>query len=363
MSLTSFRIAIVFALSFSLSDTVNARILRVGYWGTPVTGIDYAMPDQAVTAATGGTANTTGDTILVYGRDGNQPWSFNNLNKKLVIIGSGYFNYPSSDWTNYNANLQNYQPSSSIAINFKENSDGSQIYGCQLTGSAYVSSTATSINNIKISNCFITSAFYFYGYNHDNWEFSKCYFQGYIYGDYSGLTRFTNLKVFNCIFALNSSSIRLSSAAGQFGIIENCSFIDGNLFLNNHNFIIQNSIFSHNYSLTNYTASSFNNCIFDNTPSPAVNGANNIVAATAANLYIAYPTQGIYSNDERFKLKAGSPAIGAGISNVDCGAFGGVNPYKLSGIPPIPAIYKLTAPGSSANTNPYTITFSVRSNN
>jgi hypothetical protein len=71
--------------------------------------------------------------------------------------------------------------------------------------------------------------------------------------------------------------------------------------------------------------------------------------------------------DAGWTLAAGSPAIGYGKDNsnnsIDAGAYGGVNPYKLSGIPPVPAFYKLTAPTTNASSNPYTITFSVRANN
>ena len=74
------------------------------------------------------------------------------------------------------------------------------------------------------------------------------------------------------------------------------------------------------------------------------------------------------STDGQWRLKLGSPAIGAGetISSItpDCGAFGTADPYKLSGIPAIPTIYLLTVPASvtsSATTMP--ITISTRSNN
>ena len=129
------------------------------------------------------------------------------------------------------------------------------------------------------------------------------------------------------------------------------------------NLVIQNCIFSNGFYMSGYNNSVFNNCVFDDTPSPGVIGANNIFNATANNLYNGFPTQGTNSNDARFALKTGSPAIGAGIGGTDCGVFGGVNPYKLSGIPAVPAFYKLTAPGTSASTNPYTITFSVKGNN
>jgi hypothetical protein len=48
-----------------------------------------------------------------------------------------------------------------------------------------------------------------------------------------------------------------------------------------------------------------------------------------------------YTNyiDNGYILKSGSPAIGAGVLGVDCGAFGTTDPYVLSGMPPIPAIF------------------------
>lgn len=362
--LTFFVLAICFLL---MANTGQAKILRVGYWGSPISGVDYSNADQAVTAATGGTATTSGDTIMVYGQNATIPWLFNNLNKKLVIIGSGYFHYGSTSWTNFNTNLQNYQPASQIYIDLEAGSDGTQVVGCYLpvynSYSVNVNSNgATSINNIRFSNCCFIGYVRFWIGDFDNWEFSKCYFQGYIDADNTN-TKLTNFKIFNSIFPTTSSQLYLGSVAGQFGIIENCSFIGGRLNLSSHGFIIQNCIFSHSYINTNYTGSTFNNCVFDNTPNPAVNGTGNVIAVANANLYSGHPTIGTFSLDERFKLKAGSPAIGVGISGVDCGAFGGVNPYKLSGIPAVPAIYKLTAPGSSANSNPYTITFSIRSNN
>ena len=80
-------------------------------------------------------------------------------------------------------------------------------------------------------------------------------------------------------------------------------------------------------------------------------------------VFVGYAIQGAYSNDGIYVLKTTSPAKGAGVGGTDMGMFGGTNPYKLSGIPKIPAFYKLTAPSNTTSTNPYTVTFSVRSNN
>ena len=54
---------------------------------------------------------------------------------------------------------------------------------------------------------------------------------------------------------------------------------------------------------------------------------------------------GTGSTDGQWQLADGSPAIAAGYSGEDCGAYGGIIPYKLSGIPSvIPAIYFFSAP-------------------
>jgi hypothetical protein len=87
-------------------------------------------------------------------------------------------------------------------------------------------------------------------------------------------------------------------------------------------------------------------------------------------VFIDYPTtnQGItpankYSPDGGLAFYSSSPAKGKGMGGTDMGIFGGTNPYLLSGIPPVPTFYKLSAGSINATSNPYTVTFSVRSNN
>jgi hypothetical protein len=53
------------------------------------------------------------------------------------------------------------------------------------------------------------------------------------------------------------------------------------------------------------------------------------------------------SSDGQYRLLPGSPAIGAGYDGVDCGVFGGSNSYVLSGLPTVPAIWKLDIDGTT----------------
>ncbi|MEO7309218.1 MAG: hypothetical protein ABIX01_02380 [Chitinophagaceae bacterium] len=339
-----------------ISSIVFAGVRRIGYWGTPVAGLDYATPALAVSAS------AIGDTIYVYGSNAGSAWTI-DVTKRLVVVGSGYFYAPNTPGNaNSNANLQNYNAYSSAAVQLFDGASGSIIIG--VTGYVYCNTSHVSpINNIRISNCYWNASPTMLkgGITYDGWEISKCYI-GYQVNYNPTTSRLTNFKILNNIF--QSGSFGLSAVAGQTGIIENCTFYGyyyGNSF-SGTNLLIQNCIFI-GANVTSYNNCVFNNCVFDNAPNPGVVGANNILNVPANNLFIGLPTQGATTDDGRWALKAGSPAIAAGISGVDCGAFGGVNPYKLSGIPAVPAFYKLTAPSNAANSNPYTLTFSVRANN
>jgi hypothetical protein len=74
------------------------------------------------------------------------------------------------------------------------------------------------------------------------------------------------------------------------------------------------------------------------------------------------------STDGAWKLKAGSPAIGAGYGStpgtpIDCGIYGGGFPYVLSGIPPIPSIYFFENQPVGSNTDPIDVSIKAKSNN
>ena len=332
-----------------INALAKATIRRIQYSGTPVTGVDYASGNLAVAAS------SAGDTIMVFLSASD---NF-TIDKKLVIIGPGSFNWSGSD-ANYNPNLQNVQAGlNRITITFAPGSDGTIITGCILD---FNTSGNVAINNIKITNCFLqiggTIGTSGNNFNFDNWEFSKCYIQNPIYNTTTSGS-LTNLKLFNCI--LDGYSIYLGPNPAQTGVIENCSFYNVyNIDLNFNSFIIQNCIF-YSSNIYNNSNSVFNNNIFDNTI--PVTGTGNIFNVPNTNFFTGIPTLGTNSKDGKFKLAAGSPAIGKGIGGIDCGAFGGTNPYKLSLVPAVPAIYKLTAPTTAAATNPYQITFSVRANN
>jgi hypothetical protein len=167
----------------------------------------------------------------------------------------------------------------------------------------------------------------------------------------------SNLSFINCIFSFVNSGLSFTSGAIFSGLIQNCVFTvpTASLILSDGSWLVQNCI----------------------SQGPAFTG-NNIVYANNIGTASQFPTgNGNLQNqpwnsiftltgswDGKYTLKAGSPAVAAGTSGIDCGVFGGSTPYRLSGIPPIPSIYSLNSPqGTTPPGNTIQINLSTRSNN
>ena len=277
------------------------------------------------------------------------------LTKRLVLIGSGYF----ISGINSNSGLQantnsSYFGSSSIYVD--STASGSTFIGLDnfVIGSGPILGGAT--DNITLTRCNVNSINQVYGIspnqNMSGWKINKCYFTSGI-----NMSPFTllNWEVTNNII---NGTLNMSNT-------------------NNLNNLIRNNVFR--TSIDIYSAYFSNNLITGNTfTNVNVTIKNNISSGTnlpAGNGNVnsqsdAIVFQGLAGNssDGQWRLKAGSPAIGAGetVSAItpDCGAYGTADPYRLSGIPAIPTIYLLTVPASvpsSATTMP--ITISTKSNN
>ena len=121
------------------------------------------------------------------------------------------------------------------------------------------------------------------------------------------------------------------------------------------NATVQNNFFNTDNQFT-ATASVVRNNIHTNGYLPGGNGNIN-----SSPLGLRFIDTG--STDGRWKLKATSPGLGAGFGGVDCGIYGGTEPYVLSGIPPIPSIYLFSAPATGEKNTGLPIQVKVKSNN
>ena len=345
-----------------LSVMANATIRRVGYSGITRTGVDYAD------IATAQTASSAGDTIQIYPGAGS---ASGTITKRLVLLGFGY-NF------DVHANLQatNADAPSQVSLDFYPGSDSSIVEGC--SGSFRIgsqsSSTPTAVSKIIIRRCYISNLYFYNNYAIVNdVKIISCV--SYSIQMLYSIFPVTNLQVYNSSLYFFSISL-----AGSSGSIINCVTASPNygnsISFGNAGFLVKNSI------LNSYNASSTNTVYesnFFSTTQPATlpPGSNNRWGQVWANLFArtaAGTDAAGYINDATFDenyyiLKTGSLAINGGTDSggnpTDAGIFGGdaLYRYKLSGVPAVPAIYKLTAPTTAATTNPYNITVSVRSNN
>ncbi len=311
----------------------------------------------------------SGDTIYVAGSpnyyDGT---STVRLNKKLTIIGPGYFLGENNQTQSSNQTAKIYY------MVIGEGADNSVIMGLDFTryeldfnktqrGGGQGAKGADNViirRNIldRIDLRYVSGT-----------VIEQNYFnQGHYHGIYLGETT-SNTVIQNNIFNLRYS---------------NNASIDGYGGVAYSNTVIRNNTFS--TGLKELVGVEITNNIFfagglidcdNNTLKKNVFVATEIVAIPASSTGNTYTTQNnkfsvaagdlfvkaIPALDKEFILKPNSPAVGAGIDGIDAGAFGGLNAYKLSGLPPIPSIYEVTTTGMGTKENGLRVVIKAKSNN
>ena len=321
-------------LLLATSFSASARIRRVNNTGVAaVTNILYTDFVSAHTAA------ANGDTIMV--EPSGTSYGALDCSKRLIVLGPGYFL-----GSGFNPGLQ-ANPATASFNTF------SPIPGSQnsVVAGLTIATVYLQTDNITIQRCYITNALYFYG---QSYTMNNCNIrQNYIanMANYYPYYSASNLLVTNNII---SSVSFPASYNGEF---------TNNVVLGGANFDffnVRNNYFAgafatasniHSYNATAQTAVS----------QPGFTAGNNSQTNVAqANVFVLAPTApGQF--DAWYQLKTGANALRAtGQAGTDIGAFGGNAPYKLSGLPAIPAIYQYT---QSVNGNTLNVNLSTRSNN
>ena len=317
--------------------TAHAKIWRVN------NNAGVSANFTTITSAVANSSVVNGDTLYVEGSATN--YDGVTLTKRLVVIGTGYL----LSGAGSNTGLQfNPNPSTLGNVTLDSLASGSTFVG--LTINAYMNS---NVDNITFARCslnlqqfnFIPNSFAI-----SNLLVKQC-------KAYVALNTFKveNPQVINCIFV--SSQAQLGNCIN--GLFRNNTLITGGATLNNC--YVSNNVFSSSSLTLSNCLVKYNVSNQNNLPDPVLN--NNKVNQNAALFFL-----GGASADSQYQLGASSPALTAGepINGItpDAGAFGTADPYRLSGIPAIPAIYSLTVPASvPATATSMTITFSTRSNN
>ena len=329
---THFALFLVIAGSMATSPAI-ATIRRVNNY--------ISNPGVYTTSAAAYSDAGIGDTLcfesspIVYG-------ALSNINKKLVLIGPGYF-------LNDNPETQALKYPATIGyISFQGGSEGSQILGM----------TISAISYANTSNLTFRRNFFQGGVQFNNDGLYAIVFQG---NDIEGNVIGTNNIMSGIIFQNNifgaQSSVRITDglAAGAFDF-ENNVFgpffqtvnVSNSQFFNN---IMTNGSFGQNNNV--FTNNIGNGTQFGNLSSNQQN-------VDPESVFVCYASCSGFSPDGRWTLKPGSPATGAAVSSTDCGIFGGAFPYVLSGLPDIPTIYYFTL---FNNSNTLNVSLKVKSHN
>lgn len=292
----------LFFLLLLVSAATHAQaVLRVN--NTPGVNAPYTSLASAITAA------GINDIIMVEG----SATSYGNhtITKKVTIIGPGYF-------LSQNTGLQANPNAAAIgSMDFLAGSSGSSISGMAF----FAAVSIQGVNDISFVG----------NYTHSNSPIN--------------LTGTTN----NTIVRGNYISANTSPLIGNgthTNILFSNNYMASGVSLLTGNSIVANNVFEtvgHDIRNSNILNNIFlaNSGYFANTSGSTI--INNIFVTTtqagadASNIFNVNPTAlfiGItgYTTDTQWKLKAGSPAIGAGIGGIDCGMYGGSSPYKPSGI-------------------------------
>jgi len=331
---------------------VDAAILRVNN----NTGIsaNYTDVQAAISAA------AAGDTILV--EPSATGYSGITLNKRLVILGNGYFN-------NANVNGGLHTMNAGLQANDKNSVLGSITFDLGSGHSVVMGLVANAVwiyeSDITVKRCWV-GHFYLnnsntsggnYG-NRDSINISQNVITGNLqtyYFSASGGIGITDVNIQNNIFHA-SNYVYVSLPVGVQGYFQNNIYDNWYGAISMWGFQIANNIIV-NGGFTANNSVYFNNISTGTQFGTANSNQQNVAATTIFSNY-----NGSGQTETRYYLNPSGPAVGAGFNGVDIGAFGGPDPYKLSGIPPIPSIYSLSAPATTT-TNTLQVTISTRSNN
>lgn len=316
--------------------------------GAPFTTLQAAL-DSAV----------AGDTIHLVGAASGYAGA--TVTKQVVIIGPGYFLGENTD-TQVNKSAARMVGS----IRLSGSASGTFIMGLHfdfgggnilidgginnivvkrnlMEGYVYLNYTSAINSNITIQQNYMTDSpvFQSYSYTNNNVFLFNNYIGGYIDGLTGSYMQISN----NVINTTGSYAFYPSDPVTGCLIKNNIIRITGASPTSNVG--VSNDFRNNISNVTVYDTANYNQTGVD--------------LATVFELDPAVATVAPYSTDSRWKLKAGSPAIAAGASGEDCGMYGGTDPYVLSGLPPIPAIYDLTAPSTATQSGGLNVTIKAKS--
>ena len=308
---------------------------------------------SSITQAIGDPDVLPGDTLYIESSGTN--YGAVSLNKRLTIIGTGYF-------LSNNTGLQHNQTSAIInSLTFAAGSSGSTITGLNVSGSggSAVFLANANLDSITITRCFIDGEISFQnqaGIVHNRIIITKNFITSRITQPGGAPGTITNL-----IFTNNRLGWDLNfHGTNHHGVVSNNALagsinIQANISFTN-NITTGGTIVQNNNSDSNMRYNLFS------ISQPAwLTGGNNNFGVPATTIYPATGTPDKIFDPNPIAI---CPQCYLGFpGGTELGMFGGNDPYIPSGIPNIPTIYYLLAPPNAPQGGSIQGTISTRSNN
>ena len=314
------RIAVFSTVCLALAGVTSPATAKV--WRVDNThNADFSAVSDAHEAA------VAGDTLYVSGSV--QSYGSLTLDRSLTIFGPGYF-LAENPQTQANLNAAGFGN-----IVLSPGSEGSVVSGVTVTDFDVNANDVVLRRNRLTRDLFVRTG-----------RANLIFAQNYVGRNVSVSSNCSNLLLLNNLMPndANSGSVAITSP-------------------NNSSLEISHNVLTRNISVFNSTIT--NNIIQSDEAVAA--GANN--NSLSGNLILAEgdPPSSVFvaqgSTDGVWQLAAGSSASGAGFDGTDQGAFGGPNPYVLSGIPNLPTIFSFTAPAIGSTQSGLRVQLEAKGNN
>jgi len=309
---------------------------------------------STLTAAIGSPSVLPGDTLYI--ESSGTTYGVISLNKKLTLIGTGYY-------LSNNTGLQNNQTSAIIgSLTFAAGSSGSTIMGLNVSGMV---GSAVILSNVNLDSITIT----------------RCYIDGEIvFQNGSGIVH--NKITISKNFVINTTTHPVGTPGTITNLIVTNNRFGGGIYFQgtNHHGIVANNALGSSVNIQANIAF-FNNIITAGTVTQSTNSSTNMYN----NLFSITQPAWLTGGNNNFGVPSGTiyPSVGTpdnlfdpnpiGVcpqcyqglpgGTTEVGMFGGNDPYILSGIPNIPTIYQLQSSPNAPQGGTLPSSISTRSNN
>lgn len=341
-----------FAVLMLCGLTSKATIWRVNNNPNYTQGCNHCF--SSLQAANDSSIVMAGDTIhleassIIYLGPG--PSGETSITKRLVILGPGYF-------LNQNSGLQKTTVSSTMErLKFDIGSENSTTKGITINTDLYIQTSG-----ITIESCLITSEVIFSNtIDINNVTIKKCFLNivknnGTPIGHNISNLILTNsyisgrLILFSATYTYSgevSHNVFNFTSANQLHIKSDIQF---------YNNIVSVTLFNQN----NNGINNVHDNIFIPSPPAWLVGGNNY----SENLATVFPVTGSPDSILNVNPIGICPVCYTAFpGNATFGMYGGADPYRLSGIPNIPAIYQLASPLNAPQGGTINVNISTRSN-